>query len=490
MHLGRDTLLRFLDDTDIRHLTDCRQCRARLAELYLDSTVPGILPRPGEGENEDGLDYLLRLSISVLGQRTQALDTDRDQARPLLNQLLAITEGSIEAVLEADSRFHSAGLVQLLLDAAVEAADPNEALRLARLSLLVLDQLPESPYLSPLRVLGHCRLAEARRQRGELGSAEELFREAASQLVDESLSLHVRITFSRLLGLLRADQRRVDEALALLGRAEILAEQAGTTLEMGLSLLSQGWLLFGEYEHHPAVLVFRQARHLLSDAKADLLFAALSGLALASAELGHNAQLEEALRDIRPVVPQVADGKLRLRLLHARLARIAGDTQEATKRLQALFEAHINRSRPTDAALVALELVQLHLEKPQPEAETVILKLRDALRPSAAIGALPEHIWRVTSFALAVASQRTGAYNDVLDSALSFLSRARFNPELEFFPLPEPEEDLTWDQVPPSLQAKVLEAAGLPTGPKTSRDWQYLAWNCETLTGIRLRPSL
>ncbi len=162
MHLGREALVRYLEDPDIRHLAECHRCRSRLSSLFLDLAMPGILPHPLEHSDEESL---FLLALNARGVKDRALKEDREQAGPLLDQLLAVTDGSVEAVVEADFRFHSIGLANLLLNASAEAFDPNKALRLSRLALLVLDQLQESPYQSPHRALAHCLLAEARRQR-------------------------------------------------------------------------------------------------------------------------------------------------------------------------------------------------------------------------------------------------------------------------------------------------------------------------------------
>jgi tetratricopeptide (TPR) repeat protein len=176
-------------------------------------------------------------------------------------------------------------LAELLLEESgrLQPGEPEVSEELARLALLIAtaSHAPEAAArVEGVKALGYCLLGNARRLQEDLAEAEEAFRDAAFHLVQPPDSCE-RAFYCRMLALLRREQGRMEEAVALLWRAAGIYRGAGETAEEGACLAELGSLLLEEEEHDRAVPPLTRASEALDEERqAGLLARVRRGLAL------------------------------------------------------------------------------------------------------------------------------------------------------------------------------------------------------------------
>jgi hypothetical protein len=153
------------------------------------------------------------------------------------------------------------------------------------------------------------------------------------------------------------------------------------------------------------------------------------------------------------------------------------------------------------ASLAGLELAEILIDlEPAAQASSLIdaILARLAALPA---DRLPPHLWAAVRFALTLASKRRGAYMDALLAAEHWLERARFNPDLPYLPLPEPDDVVAWASLSEEQRARLVQDALEPTAAArlkslsafdllaqlTRADFNLLLWTHEALTGVRIQ---
>ncbi|HYU34083.1 MAG TPA: hypothetical protein VEW48_18160 [Thermoanaerobaculia bacterium] len=195
-------------------------------------------------------------------------------AEALRAELLAAATPEERHRLLDQVRFHSLDLAELLLQRSAEAqlAEPAEALRFARLAGHVASRLTPAEVADRLHARAGCLEGNARRLSGDHELAAEAFVCTVPALVEPA----ERAAFLRGLGLVRWEQGRPDEALALVHGAvwtydenRTASERAATSLLEGVLLMELGFVrgaarFLGSFlspHRHPA-LCGRAALHL------------------------------------------------------------------------------------------------------------------------------------------------------------------------------------------------------------------------------------
>jgi len=521
MHLDAEARVRLITVASpdvLEHLLDCARCRVRLRNALDPEAIEplaGLLIPPRRGVE----DQILQRAAKVWAERDKERESETANATTLYDQLLTLPPDQREEILEQDSAFQSIGLARLLLAAGEAAIDPNLAFHLAHLALTILDRLEEAnqadaDHLAPkaqaanrairmsmssiptLRILASCLIAESQRRKGNVETAEDILKSAAAEIQAELSNSPVRFRFCRILAAVRADQFRVDEALALLERAASLCEEHGAFDELALCRLVQGELLLEESDQEGALTALRAALVLLDPAAyPQRALATLHALALTCADLGRRdlvKQVLEALAGLRDLLPDRLDA-LRVRWIRAQVQWRLGQERSAIERLHRVFSALIEERAPAvETATAALELARMHVEGEAKNPAANFNELLTALRPLARQGTLASPLWSVTSFALTFAQLRRGYFLEILDSAIRYLRVAQFNPELPFHPLAEPDQVLAWSDLPKEQRRAATQAAGIEPSdqePSSLRQRTLAGWSHEALTGVRVRFS-
>ncbi|HEX9944275.1 MAG TPA: tetratricopeptide repeat protein [Thermoanaerobaculia bacterium] len=507
MHLGAEGIAALLEtglEGELAHLLACPRCRRRLASV-LDEPVleeaggaAGELrpPAPGDGRSTALVDRVLARALEIhhLEQRRSLADVH--QTYGLYAELLNVPPQARREVLEADARFRSPDLAELLLAAADEAAadDPLRSHHLAGLAMAVLERVAATARLRRLQAVAYCALAEADRRRGRVDTAEDLLKAAMDELRNDPILTEARARLCRTLAAVRQDQGRLDEALGLFARARAMAEELAADDELAKAGLAEGWLLLAEDEPDAAVPRLREAFNLTAvEREPYQTLSALHGLALAYAE--------QAREDVLPTLYAFLDAmgeylvkpldEVRVRWVRSQVDWRLGERDRALAGLAEVFQRFVAAGLAVEAATAGLELARRRLESGvSPAAAEPLEEIARALAPLAP-GKLPAHLAAVVEFALLFPRRgQSGYYMDVLSSATAYVERAQFNSRLPFFPLSDPDLVLAWTELAPAQRQKAAAAAGvaLEEGgePLKAGDLARIAWTHEALTGVRI----
>jgi tetratricopeptide (TPR) repeat protein len=212
-----------------RHLPLQTMARLRSGRLEVEESLRDVVPHllsrcPGCRDVDD---ELRRLKQEVGHWDELVVETEWSEAPDLWRRLEPLSYLDQLAAVENDETLHTWGLCRLLQRRSREAASerPETAAQLANLAVAISMELGEvyhSAWVRDLRGLCWACLGDARRVLGELHGAAEAFAAAAllrrggpgySAFEAEGLALEA---------LLRRDQHRLGEAVALLDRAHAI----------------------------------------------------------------------------------------------------------------------------------------------------------------------------------------------------------------------------------------------------------------------------
>jgi tetratricopeptide (TPR) repeat protein len=236
-------LLEALDPVDLatfRHLLECRLCRVRLRPGLNERWAAALGAEPSYDAIWERLEEKVRRAAETRVAE-EATAADR------LAELLALPEGEREYAISGDERFRSWALAGQLLEDGRRAgsADPAAGLERINLALALADRLRPAVaagMAAGFQARAHCYLAESLALSGDLAGAEAAFQHAALHLEGSADPLD-RAWFCHLLGQMRAEQGRRDEAAALAGRASILFARVGQGPEAAVAILCEVRLL-------------------------------------------------------------------------------------------------------------------------------------------------------------------------------------------------------------------------------------------------------
>jgi tetratricopeptide (TPR) repeat protein len=438
------------------HLLACGGCRAKALSLLEDETDPELpLPDP----------FWARVQPLIASQREESR-RDRAAAGPLYDELIGHSPEERSRIVRREPRFHSPGLVRLLLTASEETkeADPDQAEPLAGLALEIAQMLPLRAgeiTLAELRTRAWCEIGDLRRMRGDLVGAGKAFRRAARQLAAESLDAQGRAILCRFLARLRKDQNRIDEAVALYGRAAVLFDTLEDFTELGETLIEEAELRHRELDPEGARSIFRAAMSLIEAQRFPrAALRARYGFALCCADLGRPAEAEEILAEGRKIRGGLADppGELRELWIRAQVAERRSDFAGAAEILRRVIEGLIAEGAVYDAALATLELAGLYVELGSGEE---LSRLRGGIVPLRALHDRHRAAWETLSFALAYSARGDRKSVLFLEKAAKYLKRIRYDPDLHFHSWLKAPGGIEWDELDPALRRQLCEQAGL-----------------------------
>ena len=310
----------------------------------------------------------------LFGPIDAALARSRAEAPRLLEELTALDPQDL-AQLQADQRFVSWGLCELLVRMSRQTAPENatEALRLAGLAVKIADELSdvelfEEQWVYQLRSLALASLGNARKVQGDLSGAERSFELADSWwdkgTADSEDALGYEPIILDLKAPLRTAQRRFAEAIDLLDRAVILfleGEPAHRDPHLaGRSLISKAFVLIEQGESESAIQVLKKANGLIDPARDPrLLLCVRHNLVDNLSKMGRPSEAADLLPDLRKLAAAhgSAGDHLRLQWVEGRIAAGLGDLHRARTLLAEVRQRFLANDNPYEAALATLDLV-------------------------------------------------------------------------------------------------------------------------------------
>jgi tetratricopeptide (TPR) repeat protein len=329
----------------------------------------------------------LEIRLSVHPARPRRDAARRERARGLLSELLALPKEQRHFRVQ-EERFQDLDLFDLLLEAG-HAALPFEGHRAADLLALATilgSLLSEGGARSGKEGLARalCLLATAYRLRGDQAIADRTFVKAGRMAV----SGLERGLFARSLALLRWDQGRSEEAIALLRQAGERFAEAGDDQEQAVSQALLGLLLLEEMRTAQATLLLFQATQTLGGERPWLAARAWLGLALGFAAGGEKKKARAARRKGTRLYGAIQDEMARLSLqwLEGQGALLAGDLRDARELLTTVRRKLIAEGSAPEATLATVDLSVLCLRMGwEEELSELIEETAEAFRHDPAV---------------------------------------------------------------------------------------------------------
>ena len=341
------------------------------------------------------------------------------EAAALWRPLAAFPYAEQLQAVEADPALRSPDLCRHLhrRSEQVASGDARTASQLANLALRITAHLADRCQLaqaSDLRALGHAYLGNARRCLGELHGAGDAFDAARRWREKGTGGAAVEAEVLTLEALLRRDQHRLPEALALLDRAYDVYSAAGSDADpeaaephlAGRVRAHQAWCRYHAGQPQAAVRLLEEAELLVErEREPRLALAVRHGRAAAAVLLGRFGEAENLL----PLAVELADrhgdvsDRLRLRRLAARLDHALGKRGAAEQALREASEELVDRALGVDAALALFDLAKLYLE--EQGAAHALKALGDDLFPCFSPTASGDDLTRLDIFVLLLFQQ-------------------------------------------------------------------------------------
>jgi tetratricopeptide (TPR) repeat protein len=318
---------------------------------------------------EKGYEYVLKALPAVLGRHAFDRLAQSRQAERDLKELLAVTQDKrLARIGRARGRFRGTVLAELLIEESRRRtpADPREGYDLAEAARAVVQRSPDHPDTFSLLALASAHMANACRAGGDLRRAGEHFQHVRYLVRHEGVTDPIVLAqIDHLEGSLRKDQRRFEEAEALLTRAAMLFRISGASVETTRVFCTLGALFFQHGRFGQAIETTEAAlESLLPEAEPRLYLMGRHNLALYLAEAGRFAQaagLVAADEDLYRQHPEPWT-QLRLSWLRGKIAAGLGETAEAEGFFRETRAGFVEQRNGYDAAMASLDLALLYLK--------------------------------------------------------------------------------------------------------------------------------
>jgi transcriptional regulator with XRE-family HTH domain len=367
----------------------------------------------------------LRIAAHILASR---------RAAPALwARFETLTEAEQDVLVEAEPLLQTAGFCERLCDESVRAAGDSvdRALHLAELAVRVARAAAQQPALtSRLEGLALAHLANAVRVATDLPRADRILAQAkdlwaAGEGLDAGLLNEARVL--QIESSLRRAQRRLSEALGLLDRA-LAINHWGETASL---LIGRARTLeeLGDFE--AAIEQLRDAGSRIDGERdPELRFWVQKNLAVNLCHLGRHADAKLMLPLIRSMSLRL--GKrlelVRVQWLEGLVAAGLGDPYEAVAMLDSVRCQFVERQMDYDAALVTLELAEVHAMVGR-TAEVKALTRKSI--PVFTAQGVHQEARKALSFFMAAVEAETFSVGLVRE-VIRYLYRARFEPDRRF----------------------------------------------------------
>ncbi|MES1240512.1 MAG: hypothetical protein ABUT39_02735 [Acidobacteriota bacterium] len=326
----------------------------------------------GDGPGRDAYDEAIdRVYRSILAREADVA-RERSRGRELFEDLERHPPAHRELLVANSLRFRSRALGEILLEQSHEAgfSDPVRASQLARLAVTLAGLLsepiggqPGEEGIDGLRARAWAQLGNAQRIGCDFAGAERAFEAAAGLLEGGRVSPLETARVLDLQASLKREQRRFDEAAALMDRVIALYRKVGQKVLLGRSLKQKSMILGESGDLEGEIALLRRALELLSPEHEPRTFlAARHNLISALCEAGRPRDAFALLFHTRPLYLKQGDrmNLLRLRWLEGTVALGLQRHEQAAVAFHEVREAFLELGLDYDAALAALDLTEVY----------------------------------------------------------------------------------------------------------------------------------
>lgn len=374
---------------------------------------------------------------ATLAERERSFHEEREMAPRLRAELETLPAEEREALVQAEPRFHTWALVEVLLEESRESGScqPADAVSLARLATLVADRLPEERYSTAaahdLRARAWGQLGNAQRIQNLMWDGQESLDLARQHLERGSGDPAERCRMLVLQAALYGDLKRFDEAFALLDRVITLAERSGEDHLRGSALIRKARLAQRREDPEMAVSLLRDGVSLIDpDQDPRQVLVAGHNLVHLLVDTGRYREAMGRLDETRALHLQLG-GKLdfvRFRWLEAKVYDGLGWRSRAADLYEEVRESFIGEALAYDTALVSLDLAAVRSQ----EGETAeVQRLAEEMLPIfTSQKAHQEAIAALLFFR--EAARKEAATVPLIQEVADYLRRSRANPDLPF----------------------------------------------------------
>lgn len=424
----------------LQHLLTCAPCRERFLP-FLRQRPSVLAERLAEVLHwrPESCEYgqVLRRSEVAQEQRLFSFDRERAEAKGLFTELMAHRNERRLLILENHPRFHTWGLLELLIDRARDTghADPAGGEELGDLALRLADRLDADLYgaerIEDLRARAWAGIGNARRVRSDLRGAEVAIARALAHLSRGTGDLLERaIVLDLRASLLRA-QRRFDQALRLSQRAFTIFLDYGDTHRAGRVLLNMGNV------HHAAgtpekgiPLLYRAIELIDPNEEPFVVLCIWHNLIDDLAEAGRYLEAHSLLARAGGIYRRFPDVPVqsRRKWVQGKIARGLGRSSEAEALFLAAREGFLEAGISYETALVSLDLAALYAEKRR-TAELKALA-QEILPVFVEKGIHREALAALLFLRQAMTTERASL--ELVTHIAGYMKRAQHDPELRF----------------------------------------------------------
>jgi tetratricopeptide (TPR) repeat protein len=383
-HVPEELLARFLhteasreeSQRVVRHLmTGCPSCLALSFELTSKLGLFTALPEGAKAGWEQAYEQVFARALAFASEEERRLALEKLRGWARWAELEPLNPQLRFATIESDSRFHTFGVYQRLLEASRwhRSTEPAEAVDIVRLALMVAERLDPAlmgeKRVSDLKVSAWAELGNAKRIAEDFEGARRAFNEAWRILgtgegdsIEEGHLISLEASYMKDVGEFEMAESSLGGALEIYRRAGDLHQQGRVLLKMGE--------IIGHLHPGKGIARIRQALAIMETAKEPRLeICAEHALAWF---LNDNGQSEEALAVLeraRPLYRQFRDDltQLRLHWLEARIAYRLGEYGEAESIFSQIWEEFRVRNLNQEVVLVTIDLAQVLTAKDETE---------------------------------------------------------------------------------------------------------------------------
>jgi len=430
----------------VKHfVSECPECQ-RVARMFFpceraSAAQPDIEHHgwlwSGEGQRDVG--EMFQNLLPHLWSRHAALESEQSCAPDLLEKLERCPQERRLMLVENSERFQTWSLCELVLERGFAAGsqDPEKALELTELGVVIAQNLNESTYSAELvhdvKARALALLGNARRISSDLAGASSAFQQAETELEKGTGDELELARFWDLSSSLLFDYRNFRHGFKVLDRAIKIYRSSGGEHLLGRALISKGFQLgeLGDLEGAIATLEDGLKR-IDPQTEMRLLLAAKHNLAYHLYSAGRYHQALALVPEVRALHKELGNAVdlVRFKWLEAKIAQGHGELDSAETAFCEVRDFFVEKKISHDVAQVSLDLATLYLRQGRiPELKKLTSEIL-ALFLSLGIGR--EAIAALVLFQQAVKLEKV-SFGLISDLAV-YLRNTRNNPHLPFRP--------------------------------------------------------